>query len=597
MRFITFKRLEGKNFLSFGDTPVSVDLRPGVNSIIGSNYDKEDSKNGAGKSSVTEMLYYALYGTTLREISKDFIQNSITKKRCEVTLDFDITVNSKKDSYKIFRQLNPTKCLVYKNEEDITRSTLAKTNDLIQELIHTPATVFKNSVIMSANSAAPFMALSKTDKRKFIESVLGLEVFTQMLLKARDEYNNSKRDYEISYSKFETLNNELTFNINQLATYEDAKQQRISQLEEKKKTLEQEVKNYNKNFKEEVLLTEQSEKHIIYLAEKLKESEAKQKQLNSHVVKLEAEIASEAKQKAKLEATKDTCPTCSRDYSEEHVSHVQSLIQTHVDVINQKAKLIELVKEGQIKLSIEIENIHDATNTYTKLKKEAEDAKRHNEQIQVHINYCKNNIKDIEREIQLCKVQHNNDLKGKVSALEASVKENKELTDKLNNELNVLDSVKYVLSEEGIKSFLVKKILTILNSRLAFYLKKLEANCLCQFNEFFDEEILDESSNQKSYFNFSGGERKRIDLACLFAFADIRRMQGDVNFSTVFYDELIDSSLDDKGVNLTVALLRDRYKENGESCYIITHRGTWVTTKSEHVIHVEKRNGISTIVG
>jgi DNA repair exonuclease SbcCD ATPase subunit len=234
MRFITFKRLEGKNFLSFGDTPVSVSLRPGVNSIIGSNYDKEDSKNGAGKSSVTEMLYYALYGTTLREISKDFIQNSITKKRCEVTLEFDIVVNSKSDSYKIFRQLNPTKCLVYKNEEDITRSTLAKTNDLIQELIHTPATVFKNSVIMSANSAAPFMALSKTDKRKFIESVLGLEVFTQMLLKARDEYNNSKRDYEISYSKFETLNNELTFNVNQLANYEDAKQQKSSSARNRK---------------------------------------------------------------------------------------------------------------------------------------------------------------------------------------------------------------------------------------------------------------------------------------------------------------------------------------------------------------------------
>jgi len=153
------------------------------------------------------------------------------------------------------------------------------------ELIHTPATVFKNSVIMSANSAAPFMALSKTDKRKFIESVLGLEVFTQMLLKARDEYNNSKRDYEISYSKFETLNNELTFNVNQLANYEDAKQQRINQLEEKKKALLLEIENHNKNFKDEVLLTEQSEKHIIYLAEKLKESEAKQKQLNSHVVK------------------------------------------------------------------------------------------------------------------------------------------------------------------------------------------------------------------------------------------------------------------------------------------------------------------------
>jgi len=58
MRFITFKTLEGRNFLSFGDSLVHVDLRPGVNAIIGTNYDKEDSKNGAGKSSITELLYY-----------------------------------------------------------------------------------------------------------------------------------------------------------------------------------------------------------------------------------------------------------------------------------------------------------------------------------------------------------------------------------------------------------------------------------------------------------------------------------------------------------------------------------------------------------
>jgi Fe-S cluster assembly ATPase SufC len=175
------------------------------------------------------------------------------------------------------------------------------------------------------------------------------------------------------------------------------------------------------------------------------------------------------------------------------------------------------------------------------------------------------------------------------------VEECQQKVDKLNNDLNVLETVKFVISEEGIKSFIVKKILKVLNSRLAFYLKKLEANCLCQFNEFFDEEIIDESSNQKSYFNFSGGERKRIDLACLFAFADIRRLQGDVNFSTVFYDELLDSSLDDKGVSLTLRVLRERFNENNESCYIITHRGPEVTTKAEHTIHVIKRNGISTV--
>ena len=199
MKLIQFKRIEGKNFLSFGDKLATIDLRPGVNSIVGSNLDKEDSKNGAGKSSITEMLFYCLYGTTIREIPNDFIQNSLTKKRCEVSLEFDIIHNNKTDTYKVFRQLNPTKCILYKNGEDVTRSTLAKTNGLIQEIIHTSSTVFKNSVIMSANSADPFMALKQTDKRKFIESVLGLEVFTQLLLKVRDEYNNSKKDYEILF--------------------------------------------------------------------------------------------------------------------------------------------------------------------------------------------------------------------------------------------------------------------------------------------------------------------------------------------------------------------------------------------------------------
>ena len=127
------------------------------------------------------------------------------------------------------------------------------------------------------------------------------------------------------------------------------------------------------------------------------------------------------------------------------------------------------------------------------------------------------------------------------------------------------------------------------------YLNKLEANCLCQFNEFFEEEIIDEKGHQKSYFNFSGGERKRIDLACIFAFADVRRLQGDANFSTIFYDELFDSSLDDKGISLCLKVLQDRYSELNESCYVVTHRGLLGSFKPDNTIHVIKRRGVTTL--
>jgi len=597
MRFINFKRLEGKNFLSFGDELVNVDLHAGVNAIIGTNYDKEDSKNGAGKSTITELLYYALYGNTLREISKDYIQNSLTRKRCEVSLEFQVTSNTKVDVYKIQRQLNPTKCIIYKNGEDVTRSTLAKTNELIQELIRTPATVFKNSVIMSANSTTPFMALSKTDKRKFIESVLGLEAFTNMVLLARDEYNTSKKDYDIAYDRYETHSKELEFNVSQLSNYEEYKAQRLLKLTEKQSNICSDIQKLQSQF---TLLRENNSEQIqadikkqntilTAILEKIREIEM----LSN---KLAVEIESESKQILKLQTNKDNCPTCNREYSEEHTQHISSLISEHNNIIftksSNKTKLedkCKSLKEQQLEIKTLIGDLVQEEKTI-------EGFVNQNKSIQRSIDLLNQNLLEVNSDINSLEAEQNNALKSKVQTLTECVDEGKVTTNKLNNELNVLETVKYVLSEEGIKSFLAKKILTVLNSRIAYYLQKLEANCLCQFNEFFDEVIIDEKSQQKTYFNFSGGERKRIDLACLFAFADIRRLQGDVNFSTVFYDELLDSSLDDRGVSLTLKVLRERFNENSESCYIITHRGPEVTTKAEHVIHVVKRNGISAIL-
>ena len=124
-------------------------------------------------------------------------------------------------------------------------------------------------------------------------------------------------------------------------------------------------------------------------------------------------------------------------------------------------------------------------------------------------------------------------------------------------------------------------------------LKRFLKFLILDFNEYFDETITDEKGGEKSYFNFSGGERKRIDLACLFAFLDIRRMQGDVHFSTIFYDELLDSSLDDKGVELVVNILRERAENLNENSYIITHRGVAFTGKVNNTIMLEKRNNFT----
>ena len=42
------------------------------------------------------------------------------------------------------------------------------------------------------------------------------------------------------------------------------------------------------------------------------------------------------------------------------------------------------------------------------------------------------------------------------------------------------------------------------------------------------------------YFNYSGAERKAIDLAVMFAFIDMLKMQTNVYYNVQFYDELLD---------------------------------------------------------
>ena len=153
--------------------------------------------------------------------------------------------------------------------------------------------------------------------------------------------------------------------------------------------------------------------------------------------------------------------------------------------------------------------------------------------------------------------------------------------------------VKFVVSEEGVKSFIVKKILQHFNSKLTHFLKKLDSNCVCMFNEYFEEEIVNEKGKICTYNNFSGAERKAIDLACLFSFMDMRKAQGDVHYNISFYDELFDSSLDEKGVELVLEILNERVEKYNECVFVISHRKESIKAASGDIIFLEKHNGIT----
>jgi energy-coupling factor transporter ATP-binding protein EcfA2 len=159
-----------------------------------------------------------------------------------------------------------------------------------------------------------------------------------------------------------------------------------------------------------------------------------------------------------------------------------------------------------------------------------------------------------------------------------------------------LENVKFVLSEEGVKTFIVNKLLDILNNKLNFYLNQLNAPCSCEFNDQFEETLINLNGQECSYFNFSGGERKRIDLAILFMFQDILRISSGTFFSLSIYDELFDSAIDESGIEMVLKILKDRVDKNKESIYIISHNKNSIKNEFDNILNLQKKDGKTVLI-
>lgn len=210
MKYVTFQKVSIRNFLSVGENPVVVEFNSGLNIITGNNKDKVDRRNGVGKSTVADSVYFAIFGTTLRELKKDHVVNNITQRDCEVQLDFTVNQDSETNVYRIVRKIAPTKCYLYRDGEDITRDSIVNTTDYICDLLNTTPDVFQNCVIMTVNNVTPFMAKKKLEKRKFIEGIFNLQVFSNMLNTARQEYNKTVRDLDVECAKYEEISNTIS---------------------------------------------------------------------------------------------------------------------------------------------------------------------------------------------------------------------------------------------------------------------------------------------------------------------------------------------------------------------------------------------------
>jgi len=163
------------------------------------------------------------------------------------------------------------------------------------------------------------------------------------------------------------------------------------------------------------------------------------------------------------------------------------------------------------------------------------------------------------------------DFKNKIEEFKTAYLENGAMADKLK----VYDITQSMLSEEGIKSFFLKRLTPILNAKVNEYLDKFDIPVRMTFNDQMEESIhnIGRESEEVSYFSYSEGEKKSIDISILMSFIDITKVICNWTCNILMIDELIDAQVDFPRLEKIIECLKE-FSGSGAipSIYVISHR-------------------------
>lgn len=239
---IRIKKIEIRNFLSFGNVPQEIYLdNPGINLIIGENLDVGDgqnNRNGSGKTSILNAISYALFNQPLLDIKKDNCINKINEKNMQVSLTFE--KNGK--NYCITRGRKPNIFEFKTDNISKIEEDFELLQDEVEKIIGFNFFIFKYLIAFNTFSGS-FLSLKQNEQRDFIENIFGLSELTIKAEILKERIKETKIELVKEESKISALEHN---NKNILNMIKD--QEIKSELWEKEK--EKKISDLNKKLEE-----------------------------------------------------------------------------------------------------------------------------------------------------------------------------------------------------------------------------------------------------------------------------------------------------------------------------------------------------------
>jgi DNA repair exonuclease SbcCD ATPase subunit len=590
MKNIKFKTLQGQNFLSIGNDQISIDFQSGFNLITGKNLDNPERVNGIGKSCIAELFYFALFGKTIREIKKEFIINNITKGKGSIELTFDVETEQDVQTYTIKRQVKPSTVTLLRGEEDITKDSIANTDKFICDLVGSNPVICRSCDILSLSDNIPFMAKKPEDKRKFINDIFSLEIFGKMSNELKNLIRENKSELNISTTRLEELNNTLNTLMTQQADYDKKVKEREEILENKRKEIQSNIDETKTSIAKisipdvSTIQKEQEKYH-----EAWRKLDGKIGQVNDSIVSketLKRLKSGEIKSISSVEGVK--CDKCLQEIPHTHVEHLEKLKLEYQTELNDIVVEIEELQKQKANFHTKKTKVQEKVAEFQEQINDAKVTKQKLEGLENILKQYKDSLNNLKLE-ELPKPAFEENI---IKIQERQEKESDNLLN-LKQKSEDYEVCKFVLSEEGVRSFVVKRLLSMMNASIQQYINDLGMTMRCKFDEYFDEQLSNDKGKEISYWNLSGGERRTVDLACAWAFKDLKRMISGISSNVEFIDEWLDCQIDERGYDLMIELIKNRIEKYNISVYAISHRKEVIKHVSGELIFLEKENGIT----
>ena len=577
---IVFKTLRYKNFLSTGNNFTEYDLNTNNNTLI-------IGKNGSGKSTLLDALTFSLFGKAYRNINKPSLVNSINQKDCMVELEFNIG----KKEYKIRRGLKPNVFDVEVDGEPLDKNASVKDfqSNLENSIIKMNYKSFCSVVILGSRYDS-FMNMTPSDRRKVVEDVLDIEIFSDMNVVLKERLSQLKDQIRDNDSQILLNEEKIDLQQNNIETSIKEREERIAKKIKKIEEIHSEVDEDSQALISERIKLLSLQKSV---NDKKPALEKKRKQTENVFRDLNKRRSTVEKEK-QFYTDNDSCPTCLQDIDDDFRND-KLLTRTEI------SKEIDTAIE---KLNDTLTGITQEMNGIATLEKAINDLEKLTSTRQNRVRIKSDQIKTLHdeiKELQSMNQSPDDNREQVLKELQDDLLMMNEKSGELAAKKKTHDIAYDMLKDSGIKAKIIQNYLPVINAQINQHLQDLDFYVKFELDETFTETIKSRHLDEFTYASFSEGEKARIDLALLFTWRKIAELKNSVSTNLLILDEVFDGSLDAIGADEVMAKLLFKQAEhfNGEvrdnpnnNVFVISHKVDLVD-KFENTIKFEKVRGFS----